>query len=82
MKDYNTEEDFDQWFKLLSYSATLQKYKDWFRDYWFDVQENPNCEVPFLDGSHKEETFSCKYSSLMSLTKQSYLKEFNNHGEY
>ncbi len=33
MKDYNTQGDFETWFMLLEYSATLNKYKDWFFDY-------------------------------------------------
>ncbi len=77
MKDYNTESDFHKWFQLLEYSATLNKYKDWFFDYWFDVQVDPDCELPFLDGiTYYNETMSCKYASLSALEKQAYLKKF------
>ena len=76
MKNYDTEKDFETWFQLLSHSATHCKYKDWYFDYWFEVQENPDAELPFSDGHNEEECLSCKYASLSALKKQEYLKQF------
>ena len=72
MRNYKTGNDFNSWWAELINSSqnpfTLEKYEDWFKDYWFDVQNNPDEEPPFKD-SFTEELLSCKDASLISLEK-------------
>ena len=70
MRNYKTESNFNSWWAQSINSSkksfTLEKYEGWFKDYWFEIQDNPDEKPPFKD-AFIEEFLSCKVASLKSL---------------